>query len=165
MWVAIRSKKYRSWLMTTASREGQERLFEVAEGLHIEVVRGLVEEHQVAAGLEQLGEMHAVALSTGEGADLLLLVRSSEVEGRDVGARVHLVAIDVDDVVSTRDLFPDRLGGVQGVARLVHVGQVDRLANAEIAESGCSSPVIILKSVVLPAPFAPMMPTMPPRGG
>ena len=29
--------------------------------------------------------------------------------------------------------------------------------------SGCSSPVIILNSVVLPAPFGPMTPTMPPR--
>jgi hypothetical protein len=30
--------------------------------------------------------------------------------------------------------------------------------------SGCSWPVIIRNSVVLPAPFGPMMPTMPPGG-
>ena len=32
------------------------------------------------------------------------------------------------------------------------------------APSGVSVPTIILKSVVLPAPLGPMMPTMPPRG-
>jgi hypothetical protein len=31
-------------------------------------------------------------------------------------------------------------------------------------ESGCSWPVIMRKSVVLPAPFGPITPTMPPRG-
>ncbi len=30
--------------------------------------------------------------------------------------------------------------------------------------SGCSSPAIIRKSVVLPAPFGPITPTMPPGG-
>jgi hypothetical protein len=31
-------------------------------------------------------------------------------------------------------------------------------------ESGFSTPVSMRKSVVLPAPFGPMMPTMPPAG-
>ena len=30
--------------------------------------------------------------------------------------------------------------------------------------SGCSSPAIILNSVVLPAPFGPITPTIPPGG-
>jgi hypothetical protein len=30
--------------------------------------------------------------------------------------------------------------------------------------SACSSPTIVLNSVVLPTPFGPMIPTMPPRG-
>jgi hypothetical protein len=34
----------------------------------------------------------------------------------------------------------------------------------DLPASGCSSPVSMRNSVVLPAPFGPMMPTMPPRG-
>ena len=33
-----------------------------------------------------------------------------------------------------------------------------------VPESGCSDPVSIRKSVVLPAPLGPIMPTMPPGG-
>jgi hypothetical protein len=35
---------------------------------------------------------------------------------------------------------------------------------SRLPPSGCSCPVIMRKSVVLPAPFGPMIPTMPPGG-
>ena len=48
--------------------------------VQVEVVRRLVDEQQVAALAEHLGELHAVALAAGERADELLLVAAAEVE-------------------------------------------------------------------------------------
>src|SRR5215213_9210477 len=114
-----------------AAREVEQRLLERAQRVDVEVVRRLVEEQHVAAALEQLGEMHAVALAAGELADLLLLVGLAEVEARDVLARVHLAVADLDVVVAAGDLLPDRLVRVERVARLVHVGEVDGVAEAD----------------------------------
>ena len=49
--------------------------------------------------------------------------------------------------------------------RLVDVAELRPLSPIRIApESGFSCPVIMRNSVVLPAPFGPMTPTMPPGG-
>ena len=76
----MRSRNQRWWLMTPRSRERQQRLLERAQHVHVEVVRGLVEQEEVAAATEQLREVHAVALAARQFADLLLLVRALEVE-------------------------------------------------------------------------------------
>ena len=114
-----------------AAGEVEQRLLERAQRVDVEVVGRLVEQQQVAAGLQQLGEVHAVALAAGEHADLALLVGALEVEAAHVRARVHLAVADLDDVVAVGDLLPDRLVGVERVARLVDVGEVDGLADAQ----------------------------------
>ena len=66
------------------------------------------------------------------------------------------------------ELTPARLIGQYDPAQVLNEGYVPasftdgpmRISPA----SGFSSPAIIRKSVVLPAPFGPMMPTMPPLG-
>ena len=57
-----------------AAGERQQRVLERAQRVHVEVVGGLVEQQQVAAAAQQLGEVHAVALAAGELADARLLV-------------------------------------------------------------------------------------------
>src|SRR5262249_2098181 len=52
-----------------AAGEILERLFERTQGVDVEIVGGLVEQDHVGAGLEHLGEMHAVALAARELAD------------------------------------------------------------------------------------------------
>ena len=75
MWVAMRSRNQRSWLMTTAAAgELQQRVLERAQRVHVEVVGRLVEQQHVAAALEHLGQVQPVALAARELADLLLLV-------------------------------------------------------------------------------------------
>ena len=54
--------------------------------------------------------------------------------------------------------------GVERFARLIDVADLHRLAELSVPPSGCSCPTSIRNSVVLPAPFGPMTPTMPPRG-
>ena len=80
--------------------------------------------------LEQLGEVDAVALAAGERADLLLLVAALEVEGADIGARVHLALAELDDVLPVGDLLPHGLVGREVVAALVDVAEVHGLAEA-----------------------------------
>ena len=65
-----------------AAGEILQRLFERAQRIDVEIVGRLVEQQHVGAGLEHLGEMHAVALAARERADLLLLVGALEVERR-----------------------------------------------------------------------------------
>ena len=59
-----------------AAREREQRVLERAHGVDVEVVGRLVEQQHVAALGEHLGEVDAVALTTGELADRLLLVAS-----------------------------------------------------------------------------------------
>src|SRR5918993_1770681 len=69
-----------------APGEVQERLFERAQGVDVEIVRRLVQQEQVGAAFEQLREMDAVALSPRQLSDFALLVSSFEVEPRTVRA-------------------------------------------------------------------------------
>ncbi len=96
MCVARRSRKKRSWLITTA----QPAKFSIASSsarqrLDVEVVGRLVEQQDVAALLEHLGDVDAVALAARELADVLLLVGALEVERADIGAGRDLVLVDL----------------------------------------------------------------------
>ena len=88
------------------------------------------------AALQHLGEVDAVAFTTGEDADFLLLVRALEVEGADIGARHDRDAAEVDDVRAAGDFFPHVLVRIELVAALVHVTDLDRFADAHGAGVG-----------------------------
>src|SRR6516165_1500458 len=45
-----------------AARVLEQRLFESAQGVDIEIVSRLIEEQYIGAGFEHLGDMHAIAL-------------------------------------------------------------------------------------------------------
>src|SRR5207253_790833 len=83
-----------------------------------------------------LGEVHAVALTPRQLADLLLLVAAAEVERADVGAGVDLAVPDLQHVEAARDLLPDGVAGPKRVATLVDVSELDGLAEADGAGVG-----------------------------
>ncbi len=60
------------------------------------------------------------------------------------------------------DFLPDGLLAVERVARLVDVAECTNSPILIVPASGLSCPVIMRNNVVLPAPFGPMTPTMPP---
>src|SRR5438046_4885247 len=91
-----------------AARKAEQRALERAQRLDVEVVGRLIEQQQVAAALQQLGEVHAVALAARELAHGLLLVGAAEVEARDVAARRRGIGTDLDAFLPIRDFFPDR---------------------------------------------------------
>src|SRR5689334_9018967 len=67
-----------------AAGEVEQGFFERAQRVDVEVVRRLVEQQHVAAALQQLRQVHAVALATRQLPDRLLLVAALEVEPRGV---------------------------------------------------------------------------------
>src|SRR6185369_14737866 len=80
-----------------------------------------------------LGEVDPVALAARELADLLLLVGAAEVERGAVGAAVHLAVAELDDVEPARQLLPHRLVGIERLAALVDVAELDRRPDREAA--------------------------------
>ncbi len=119
-----------------ASCEGDQCVFQRPQGVNVQIVGRFVEQEQVAPTLEQLGEMDPVPLAAGEILDLLLLVGSPEVEARAVGSRVHLAGTEEQLVFSPGNLFVRRLGTVERVSTLIHVGQLDCLADRQIPTVG-----------------------------
>src|SRR3546814_6178788 len=80
------------------ARELEQRVFQRAQGLDVEVVGRFVEQQHVAALQQGLGQVQAAALTARQRADQFLLVLALEVEATDVGARLDLDAVDVEDV-------------------------------------------------------------------
>ena len=119
-----------------AAGEVEQRLLEGAQGVDVEIVGRLVEQEHIGALLQHLGEMDAVALAAGELADLLLLVGAAEIEERAIGAARHLAAAEIDLVLPAGDLLPHRVAGAEGVARLVDIAELDRVADPEAAVIG-----------------------------
>ena len=99
-----------------AAAEVEQRLFQRTQGFDIEVVGRFIEQQQVAAALQQLRQVHAVAFAAGEVGDALLLVRALEVEAPAIGARRHLGLADLQDVMAAGDFIPNGLLAVERIA-------------------------------------------------
>src|SRR5438067_2482586 len=106
-----------------ATGEILQRLLKRAQRVDVEVVGGLVEQEDVGAGLEHLGEMHTVPLAARKLTDLLLLVGALEIEIAAIGARVHLALAEQDDVLAAGDFLPDVLLAVKRIAGLVDIAE------------------------------------------
>src|SRR5256886_14440111 len=119
-----------------AARKVEQGLLERTQGVHVEVVRGLVEQQEIRTAPEHRGEVGPVALPAREAGHTLLLVAPPEVERGDVGARRHRPAAERQRVGPPGDLLPDGLRRIEGIAALVHVGEPHRLADPERAGVG-----------------------------
>ena len=121
-----------------AAGEIQQRLLERAERVDVEIVGRLVEQQQVAALLQELGEMDAVAFAARQRADLALLRGALEIEPRNIRARRDLFPAEFDLVEPAGNLFPDRLVRVErlpGSDRRVRPARCRR--SSRIPASGC----------------------------
>src|SRR5690606_31239231 len=108
----------------------QQRILQRTQGIHVQVVRGLVEQQKVAAFHERFRKVQAIAFTTGQLAHRLLLVGTLEVEAAQVRPTVDLAVAYHDLLNAAADLFPRSLACVQRAA-LVHVGQLHGLAYPE----------------------------------
>ena len=138
MWVAMRSRNQRSWLMITAQPAKSSSASSSARS--VSTSRSLVgssSSSTLAPDLQHLGEVHAVALAAGELADLLLLVGALEVER----AR-HRRASSPRCLPSRMLSWPPEISSQtfflpsSAVARLVDVAELHRLADLDRAGVG-----------------------------
>src|SRR5579863_2108147 len=116
-----------------ATGEILQGLFDRAQRVDVEIVGRLVEQQYIGAGFEHLGEMHAVSLAARERADLLLLIGALEVERRTIGARIDLALAELELVEAAGNLLPNGLLAVEGVARLIDIAEMHRLADLDRA--------------------------------
>src|SRR5579884_3115230 len=115
-----------------AAAEGFEPFFQRAQGVHVEIVRRLIQQDEIRAFLEHAREVHPVALPAREVFYLLLLVGAAEVEARAVRPRVDLDLAELDRVVPVGDDLPDGLVAVER-AVLIHIAKLHRLAERDRA--------------------------------
>ena len=144
--------------------EVDECLLQRAERVDVEVVRRLVQQKQVAASCRSFARWTRLRSPPERSSTSFCWSPPRKLNRADVLPRVHLALAEQDRVLAAGDLLPDGVRALERVADLVDVRELDRLADSSSPPSGFSSPTIMLKRVVLPAPFGPMTPTMPPGG-
>eukprot|EP00964_Phaeocystis_antarctica_P129161 scaffold93021_cov54-Phaeocystis_antarctica.AAC.2 len=115
-----------------AASEVLQRLLERAQRLDVEIVGGLVEQQQVAALPQRLGEVHAPPLAAAEHVDLLLLRRTPQVERRDVRSHVDVAVPHAHGVGPLRDLLVDGLLRVEAFSRLADVSRLVRTKDGKL---------------------------------
>ena len=111
--------------------KAEQGLLQGSERVDVEVVRRLVQQQHVPAAFQDLGELHPVALATGELTDLLLLVAAPEAEARHVCTGVQLAVADDDPLHPSGDLVEDRRIRVQRIAGLLDLGELHRRADRQ----------------------------------
>ena len=110
--------------------------FERRQGFRVEVVGRFVQQQQVAALLQQLRHVHAVALTAREQPDLLLLVRALEVERRTIAARIDLFLAEQNEIVAAGNFLPLGLVASERVTRLSDIAKMDGCADGYLAAFG-----------------------------
>ena len=75
-----------------------QRFFQRPQCIDIEVVCRFVKKQHICAGLQHFGEVDAISLTTRQRLYLLLLIGAEEVEAGHIGARVHFVRAECDEV-------------------------------------------------------------------
>ena len=96
-----------------ATAEDGDSFLQRPQGRDVQIVGRLVEQDQVAAAPQELGQVYAVAFAAREAADLLLLVAAAEVEARAVGPSVDGLAAEAECLRAAGNLLKDRVVGVE----------------------------------------------------
>src|SRR3712207_6681019 len=76
-------------------------------------------------------EIYTLSLHVALPIYLLLLVGALEVEGAAIGAGVDLALSEIEDLVAAGDFLVEGLVGIEGVAALVDVAELDALADPD----------------------------------
>ncbi len=113
-----------------AAGKGLQAFFQRLQGFHIEIVGRLIQQEEVAAAAQHLGEVHAVAFPARELPDIFLLVSLLEVKCGNIGTRVDLDPAKVEHVQPIGDFLPDIVGIIQRIAALVDIAELHRVAEA-----------------------------------
>ena len=114
-----------------ASGEFDQRVFQRFQRLNIQIIRGLIEQQQIAALLQGEGKIQTIALATGEYAGQFLLVGTFETETGDICPCRYLDAADFDEVVAIGDGFPQILIRIEPCSVLIDIGDFYRVSDSQ----------------------------------
>ena len=143
--------------------KSRDQLLEQFQRLDVEIVGRLVEHQDVGRPREEPGQQQPVALAARQRLDRRQRALAREQKIREVADDVPRLAVDDDRVVAVVDAVGDRPLGIELLALLIEVRDLERGPLADVPVSGASSRLSSLSSVVLPDPFGPMRPTRSPR--
>src|SRR2546426_11575688 len=110
--------------------EIDERFLQRSQSIDIEIIRRLVEQQEIPTRLEQLGKMKSVSLSARETPNFLLLIRSLEVELRQIRSSLHLALSNFDDVVPLAHFLVDGVCIVE-LTRLIEIRELHGVSDRE----------------------------------
>src|SRR5215469_2861956 len=116
-----------------AAGELKQRVLQRRQRLHIKVVGWLVKKQQVSAELERQGEIDPVPLAARQDASRLLLVTALEAERCHIGTARDLRLSRCDVALAVGNHFPDVLVRVDPAARLIHVSDLNGVADLDLA--------------------------------
>ncbi len=108
-------------------------LFKRPHGVHVQVVGRFVQQQYVGPLLEHPGQMDPIPLAAGDHPHLLLLIGAGEVEAGRVRPGIDLLFAELEDVLPLGDDLPYALFRVESVTALVHVRQVNGIADPDCA--------------------------------
>src|SRR3546814_12337134 len=83
-----------------AARIVFESVFQGTQRFDVKVIGRLVEQEDIAALLQELRHVNAVALTAGKLADLLLLIATLEIEGPHIGAGLEFMLADGHEIMA-----------------------------------------------------------------
>ena len=129
MWVAIRSRNQRSWVMTTAQPAKSSSASSSARS--VSTSRSLVgssSSSRLPPLLSSLARWTRLRSPPESWPTFFCWSPPLKLNQLDVLARVDLALAELDQVVAAADLLEDRVLRVEAVARLVDVGELDRVA-------------------------------------
>src|SRR3546814_5195111 len=96
-----------------AARIVFESVFQGTQRFDVKVIGRLVEQEDIAALLQELRHVNAVALTAGKLADLLLLIATLEIEGPHIGAGLEFMLADGHEIMAAGNLLPDIMVGIK----------------------------------------------------
>src|SRR5215218_7724871 len=73
-------------------------LFQGAQRVNIQIVGRFIEQQNICAFGESLGQMNAVAFTPGENANFLLLILTGKVKGGNISTRVDLTLAEFERI-------------------------------------------------------------------
>ena len=123
-----------------AAGEGFQGFLKRPQRLDVEIVGRLVEQEDVAALLEHLGHVDTVAFAARQLADLFLLVLPAEIERADISTRAHFLFAEAKDLQFVGDFLPDIFRGIEVIAALVDITELDGRADVDLALVGLFLP-------------------------
>ena len=118
------------------SRKAFNPFLERTQGVHVDVVGGLVKQQDIGLRLQRHGQVKTVALSTGKHPTFLLLVRAVEIELADVSTAVEQLTSDFHLLIASRHDLPYGFVGVDVRVALVHVANFDRFPHVDASSIG-----------------------------